>query len=41
MAWVPEQAEKLPEAPGPDAAYTVELAALSTFMAEKKTGSTS
>ena len=41
MTWVQEHAEKLPEAPVPSAAYTVELDELYTFIEEKKTGSTS
>lgn len=41
MKWVKEHAEKLPEAPVPREAYTVEMDELYTFIEEKKTGSTS
>ena len=41
MEWVKEHAEKLPEAPVPGEAYTVEMDELYTFIEEKKTGSTS
>ena len=41
MAWVQEHAEKLPEAPVPREAYTVEMDELYTFIEEKKTGSIS
>jgi transposase-like protein len=41
MRWVKEHAEKLPEAPVPEEAYTVEMDELYTFIEEKKTGSTS
>ena len=41
MEWVKEHAEKLPEAPVPGEAYTVEMDELYTFVEEKKTGSTS
>ena len=41
MSWVKEHAEKLPEAPVPEEAYTVEMDELYTFIEEKKTGYTS
>jgi transposase-like protein len=41
MEWVKEHAEKLPEAPVPSEAYTIEMDELYTFIEEKKTGSTS
>jgi len=41
MNWVKSYAEKLPAAPVPAAAYTVEMDELYTFIEEKKTGSTS
>ena len=41
MNWVKEHAEKLPEAPVPDEAYTVEMDEIYTFIGDKKTGSTS
>ena len=41
MRWVKEHAEKLPEAPVPEEAYTVEMDELYTFIEEKKTGSIS
>ncbi len=41
MNWVKEHAEKLPEAPVPEDVYTVEMDELYTFIADKKTGSTS
>ena len=41
MIWVKEHAEKLPEAPVPEEAYTVEMDELYTIIEEKKTGSTS
>ena len=41
MEWVKEHAEKLPEAPVPSEAHTVEMDELYTFIEEKKTGSTS
>ena len=41
MEWVKEHAGKLPEAPVPDEAYTVEMDELYTFIEEKKTRSTS
>ena len=40
MEWVKEHAEKLPEAPVPSEAYTVEMDELYTFIEEKKTGFT-
>ena len=40
MRWVKEHAEKLPEAPMPEEAYTVEMDELYTFIEEKKTGFT-
>lgn len=41
MAWIKEHAEKLPEAPVPEEAYTVEMDELYTFIGDKKTGFTS
>ena len=41
MGWVKEHAEKLPKAPVPEEAYTVEMDELYTFIEKKKTGSTS
>jgi transposase-like protein len=41
MAWVKAHADKLPEAPVPSEAYTVEMDELYTFIEAKKTGSTS
>jgi transposase-like protein len=41
MNWVKAHAEKLPDAPVPEEAYTVEMDELYTFVEEKKTGSTS
>ena len=41
MEWVKEHAEKLPEAPVPSEAYTIEMDELYTFIEQKKTGSTS
>ncbi|MBT7713062.1 MAG: IS1 family transposase [Deltaproteobacteria bacterium] len=41
MCWVKDHAEKLPEAPVPEDAYSVEMDELYTFIEEKKTGSTS
>lgn len=40
MRWVKAHAEKLPQAPVPEEAYTVEMDELYTFIEEKKTGST-
>jgi transposase-like protein len=41
MNWVKAHAERLPEAPVPEEAYTVEMDELYTFIEEKKTESTS
>ena len=41
MNWVKGHAEKLPEAPVPEEAYTVEMDELYTFIEEKKTRFTS
>jgi transposase-like protein len=41
MSWTNNHAEKLPDAPMPKEAYTVEMDELYTFIEEKKTGFTS
>ncbi len=41
MEWIKEHTEKLPEAPAPDEAYTVEMDELYNFIEQERTGSAS